>query len=210
MVNGRDDSDPFKRMVLSGARGDWDKLVELAGRYYAGWPQNWPQSNLAQGLNDGELLDRAVPARHNLVETKLGTAEGGALTKKLVARAQQVWITQEDCGTDQGLPVSIVEQVWSQEAKQIESRPLSGKKARDILIQRLYGRNLAQDYDAEFSRDTDLDAGKAGNSGKTADSFPGTRSRCAVPPPVRLQWRVPEVLWAAMDRRAATAGLGSS
>ncbi|MBK8751769.1 MAG: hypothetical protein IPL99_08995 [Candidatus Competibacteraceae bacterium] len=175
VVNGRDDSDPFKRMVLSGARGDWDKLVELAGRYYAGWPQNWPQSNLAQGLNDGELLDRAVPARHNLVETKLGTAEGGALTKKLVARAQQVWITQEDCGTDQGLPVSIVEQVWSQEAKQIESRSLWGKKARDILIQRLYGRTLAQDYDAEFSRDTDLDAGKAEILAKRLIRSPGTR-----------------------------------
>ena len=175
VVSGRDDGDPFKRMVLSGARGDWDKLVELAGRYYAGWQQSWPQSNLAQGLNDGELLDRAVPARHNLVETKLGTAEGGALTKKLVVRAQRIWIAQEDCGADQGLPVSIVEQVWSQEAKQIKHRRLPDEKAQDILIQRLYGRTLAQDYDAEFTRDTDLDTGKAEILAKRLIHYPDTR-----------------------------------
>jgi hypothetical protein len=49
VVSGRDDGDPFKRMVLSGARGDWDKLVELAGRYYAGWQQSWAAIELGAG-----------------------------------------------------------------------------------------------------------------------------------------------------------------
>ena len=108
IVLGKSDTYVFKRIIASGARGDWDTMNYLAGRVNA----QRPQSNLAVGLEIGEQLYQAYFGRRNLVDTKLGTAEGGSLTKYLMSRAHGTWITGDDCGTDAGVSVRGQENVW--------------------------------------------------------------------------------------------------
>ena len=108
IVLAKDDMNVFKRIIVSGARGDWDSMNYLVGRANV----NRPNSNLAVGLETGEQLYQAFFGRRNLVDTKLSTAEGGSLTKELVTRAHGTWITQDNCGTDAGVPVRTFEHVW--------------------------------------------------------------------------------------------------
>ena len=100
-------SNVFKDVILSGARGDWDTMVYLLGKVY-----DRKGSNLTQGLTIGEQFDQAFSGRRNLVDTQLGTAEGGSLTKNMVSLAQHLWISEEDCGVSDGIPVSKEEEFW--------------------------------------------------------------------------------------------------
>ena len=99
---------PLTDVLASGARGNWDTMTYIAGRKY---PER-EKSNLAYGLNIGELFEQAFFGRKNLVDTKLGTAEGGALTKDMVSLAHNLWISEEDCKDDIGIPVSAGDEYW--------------------------------------------------------------------------------------------------
>lgn len=150
--------DVFKRILISGARGDWDIMNHLAGKSQ---PKR-SGSNLTQGLQIGEELSEAVSGRRNLVDTKLGTAEGGALTKNYVAAAHHLWITEEDCRADWGLPVSRLEYIWvgsSEGAEPIKKHTIS-KNTAPLLFRRLYGRVLAKDF-RDYSKGTYLDRQRA-------------------------------------------------
>lgn len=102
------DGDDIKRIVLSGARGDWDVMAALTGQTNA----SRSGSNLTQGLQVGECLERAIGGRRNLVGTKLTTAEGGSLSKEFVANSHHLRISNEDCGTTAGIVVSAWERLW--------------------------------------------------------------------------------------------------
>ena len=49
-------------------------------------------------------------ARKGLADTALKTADSGYLTRRLVDVAQDVIITEEDCGTLNGIEVSAIKQ----------------------------------------------------------------------------------------------------
>lgn len=99
---------PIRRLLDSRARGDASTLMELAG----GEQPTQPGFNLTTGFADAALLQRCVSGRRNLVDTKLGTAEGGWLTKVLVHGAQRFGIVEVDCGSRKGLAVSSRQRVW--------------------------------------------------------------------------------------------------
>lgn len=128
-IEGGSDRDLFTRILASGARGNWDIMNYLAGRMF----KERERSNLVSGLEVGERFDLAAQGRKNLVDTKLGTAEGGSLTKDLVALAQDVWITQTDCGTMEGIALSALDTVWLMLDKVPRGR--AGEVIRDHMTQ---------------------------------------------------------------------------
>lgn len=90
------------RILNSGARGNIPTMKYLAGTEYT----ERQKSNLTDGLRLGERFHQAQAGRQRVVDTKLGTAEGGGLTKRFVASSQHIQVTSEDCGSTTGLSVT--------------------------------------------------------------------------------------------------------
>ena len=95
-------SSSLRRILESGARGNPKTLAYLAGTEFS----ERQGSNLTAGLRLGERFTQAQAGRGRVVDTKLATAEGGGLTKRLVSWSQHVVVTKEDCGASNGLRVT--------------------------------------------------------------------------------------------------------
>ena len=63
------------------------------------------KSNFREGLTVLEYFISTHGARKGLADTALKTADAGYLTRRLVDVAQDVTITEEDCGTILGLEI---------------------------------------------------------------------------------------------------------
>ena len=102
-------------MLDSGARGSKEQIRQLGGmRGLMAKPQksgasggeiieNPILSNFKEGLSILEYFISTHGARKGLADTALKTADAGYLTRRLVDVAQDVIITDEDCGTLRGL-----------------------------------------------------------------------------------------------------------
>jgi len=102
-------------MYDSGARGSKEQIRQLSGmRGLMAKPQksgassqdiieNPILSNFKEGLSILEYFISTHGARKGLADTALKTADAGYLTRRLVDVAQDVVITEEDCGTLRGL-----------------------------------------------------------------------------------------------------------
>ncbi|MBU3693038.1 MAG: hypothetical protein FGM47_05920, partial [Candidatus Nanopelagicaceae bacterium] len=96
-------------MADSGARGSQAQMRQLAGmRGLMAKPdgsiiETPIRANFREGLNVLEYFISTHGARKGLADTALKTANSGYLTRRLVDVAQDVVITELDCGTDQGL-----------------------------------------------------------------------------------------------------------
>ncbi|OGI61434.1 DNA-directed RNA polymerase subunit beta' [Candidatus Nomurabacteria bacterium RIFCSPHIGHO2_01_FULL_39_9] len=95
-------------MLYSGARGSITNLSQMAGM--KGLIVN-PVGDLIEfpvipsykeGLSPIEYFITTHGSRKGLADTALKTAEAGYLTRRLVDVAQDVVITEEDCGTEEG------------------------------------------------------------------------------------------------------------
>src|SRR2546421_6340492 len=64
------------------------------------------RGNYLEGLKVWELFIAASGARKGFMDRSLNTARSGYLTRKLVEVGLKVWITEEDCGTTQGLLIT--------------------------------------------------------------------------------------------------------
>ncbi|NLT11022.1 MAG: DNA-directed RNA polymerase subunit beta' [Clostridiaceae bacterium] len=97
---------PIKMMSDSGARGQINQIKQLAGMRgnmsdTSGKTIEIPiKSNLREGMNVLEFFISSHGARKALSDTALKTADSGYLTRRLVDVAQDVIISEEDCGTD--------------------------------------------------------------------------------------------------------------
>jgi len=102
---------PLWMMVDSGARGSKEQIKQLAGmRGLMAKPSNeiieTPiTSNLREGLSVLEYFISTHGARKGLADTALKTANSGYLTRKLVDVAQDVVVTEYDCGTSAGIEI---------------------------------------------------------------------------------------------------------
>ncbi len=76
------------------------------------------RSSFKEGLTAPEYFFSTSGGRKGLVDTALKTAYAGYLTRKLVAIAQDLVITEKDCGTIDGL---FIEPLVTEEGKVIES-----------------------------------------------------------------------------------------
>jgi DNA-directed RNA polymerase subunit beta' len=96
-------------MADSGARGSQAQIRQLAGmRGLMAKPdgsiiETPITANFREGLNVLQYFISTHGARKGLADTALKTANSGYLTRRLVDVAQDVVVTAEDCGTDQGL-----------------------------------------------------------------------------------------------------------
>src|SRR5436309_9024085 len=114
---------PVFMMFDSGSRGSRDQIRQLAGmRGLMAKPQKKLtggigeiiespiKSNFREGLSVLEYFISTHGARKGLADTALKTADAGYLTRRLVDVAQDVSITEEDCGTILGLEMSALKE----------------------------------------------------------------------------------------------------
>lgn len=96
-------------MADSGARGSAAQIRQLAGmRGLMAKPdgsiiETPITANFREGLNVQQYFNSTHGARKGLADTALKTANSGYLTRRLVDVAQDLVVTEDDCGTDHGL-----------------------------------------------------------------------------------------------------------
>lgn len=126
-------------MADSGARGSAAQIRQLAGmRGLMTKPDGTIietpiTANFREGLNVLQYFISTHGARKGLADTALKTANSGYLTRRLVDVAQDLVITEDDCGTTQGIMVTPL---------------IEGGDVVEPLHERVLGRVTAQDiYD---------------------------------------------------------------
>ncbi len=101
-------------MAHSGARGSAAQMRQVAGmRGLMAKPsgeiiEQPIISNFKEGLTVLEYFNSTHGARKGLADTALKTANSGYLTRRLVDVAQDVVVTEQDCGTERGIIVRPV------------------------------------------------------------------------------------------------------
>lgn len=119
LAKDRDGFNPVYMMADSGARGSREQIKQLSGmRGLMQKPQkkltgqetieNPIKSNFKEGLNVLEYFISTHGARKGLADTALKTADAGYLTRRLVDVAQDLVITEIDCGTTEGIEVGQI------------------------------------------------------------------------------------------------------
>ena len=119
LSHARGGLNPVWVMYDSGSRGSRDQIRQLAGmRGLMAKPQKKLtggigeviespiKSNFREGLTVLEYFISTHGARKGLADTALKTADAGYLTRRLVDVAQDVTVSEEDCGTILGLDIS--------------------------------------------------------------------------------------------------------
>ncbi|TRO88302.1 DNA-directed RNA polymerase subunit beta' [Glycocaulis profundi] len=122
-------------MANSGARGSKNQMKQLAGmRGLMARPdgsiiETPIISNFKEGLTVLEYFNSTHGARKGLADTALKTANSGYLTRRLVDVAQDCIVTEEDCGTSEGIELGAV---------------VEGGEIVVSLSQRILGRTTAE------------------------------------------------------------------
>ncbi|KWV16216.1 DNA-directed RNA polymerase subunit beta' [Xanthomonas translucens] len=142
-------------MADSGARGSQAQIRQLAGmRGLMARPdgsiiETPIKANFREGLNVQEYFNSTHGARKGLADTALKTANSGYLTRRLVDVAQDVVITEPDCGTTEGLTMTpIVE--GGDVVEPLRDRVLGRVVAEDVFLP-------GNDEDPIVTRNTLLD-----------------------------------------------------
>ena len=143
----RDGFNPVHMMRKSGARGNLDQMRQLAGmRGLMAKPQKkltggmgeiieTPiRSNFREGLTVVEYFLSTHGARKGLADTALKTADAGYLTRRLVDVAQDVTVSEDDCGTVLGIETEAYK---------------DGEEIIDSLAERITGSVVAGDPERE-------------------------------------------------------------
>ena len=111
---GKDKLNSIHVMAVSGARGSAAQIKQLAGMRGlmtkpSGEIIETPiKSNFKEGLTVREYFNSTHGARKGLADTALKTANSGYLTRRLVDVAQDCIITDEDCGTTDGIEIKTI------------------------------------------------------------------------------------------------------
>ena len=127
---------PIFLMMDSGARGTRSQVKQLgAMRGLMAKPsgeiiESPITANFREGLSVLEYSISTHGARKGLADTALKTADSGYLTRRLVDVAQDVIVTELDCGTLNGIEVSAIKQ---------------GQEELLPLKDRIYGRTVVED-----------------------------------------------------------------
>jgi DNA-directed RNA polymerase subunit beta' len=110
----RGQPNPINLMADSGARGSREQVRQLAGmRGLMSKPSGEVietpiTANFREGLSVLQYFISTHGARKGLADTALKTADSGYLTRRLVDVAQDVIITEDDCGTIDGIVVGAI------------------------------------------------------------------------------------------------------
>jgi DNA-directed RNA polymerase subunit beta' len=128
---------PIALMAVSGARGNVDQIRQLGGmRGLMAKPsgeiiETPIKSNFREGLSVLEYFSSTHGARKGLADTALKTADSGYLTRKLADVAQNVIVSQYDCGTVSGVTKTTI---YKGEQVEVELKDMIiGRAARDTI-----------------------------------------------------------------------------
>jgi DNA-directed RNA polymerase subunit beta' len=138
-------------MADSGARGSAAQIRQLAGmRGLMAKPdgsiiETPITANFREGLDVLQYFISTHGARKGLADTALKTANSGYLTRRLVDVAQDLVVTEDDCGTENGLWVSPL---------------VEGGDIVEPLHERVLGRVLAEDVKSPSTDELVLKAGE--------------------------------------------------
>jgi DNA-directed RNA polymerase subunit beta' len=126
-------------MADSGARGSAAQIRQLAGmRGLMAKPdgsiiETPITANFREGLDVLQYFISTHGARKGLADTALKTANSGYLTRRLVDVAQDLVVTEEDCGTARGLSMTpLVE--GGDVVEPLRERVLGRVVAHDVLV----------------------------------------------------------------------------
>lgn len=123
-------------MADSGARGSAAQIRQLSGmRGLMAKPdgsiiETPITANFREGLNVLQYFISTHGARKGLADTALKTANSGYLTRRLVDVAQDLVVTEDDCGTFKGILMTPV---------------IEGGEVKEPLRERVLGRVIAED-----------------------------------------------------------------
>ena len=144
-------------MVDSGARGSQEQVRQLAGmRGLMMKPQktlsgqageiieNPIVANFKEGLTVLEYFISTHGARKGLADTALKTADAGYLTRRLVDVAQDMIVTEDDCGTILGIEIKALKDV---------------EQEREPLGERITGRTAQEDIYHPVTEELIVEAG---------------------------------------------------
>ncbi len=129
---------PIFLMARSGARGSVEQIRQLAGmRGLMAKPsgkiiETPIKACFREGLRVLEYFSSTHGARKGLADTALKTADSGYLTRKLADVAQNVVVTEEDCGTLSGITKAIVYKGDNVEVTLAQA--IIGRCARDTIV----------------------------------------------------------------------------
>ncbi|RLB39400.1 MAG: DNA-directed RNA polymerase subunit beta' [Deltaproteobacteria bacterium] len=143
-----DSFNPIYMMSDSGARGSKDQMRQLAGmRGLMAKPsgeiiETPITSNFREGLTVLQYFISTHGARKGLADTALKTANSGYLTRRLVDVSQDVVVTEEDCGTMDGIWVDAL--VEGGEIIQRVSERVLGRVAIQDIIDPVTGEILVK------------------------------------------------------------------
>ena len=157
MEDDRQGFNPVFMMAHSGSRGSRDQISQLAGmRGLMAKPQKKMtgqigeiieqpiKNNFREGLSVLQYFISTHGARKGLADTALKTADAGYLTRRLVDVAQDVIITEEDCGTIRGLETTALKE---------------GEEVIVTLRDRIEGRTLVEDVYDPLTSDLLIESG---------------------------------------------------
>ena len=137
-------------MADSGARGSAAQIRQLAGmRGLMAKPdgsiiETPITANFREGLDVLQYFISTHGARKGLADTALKTANSGYLTRRLVDVSQDVVVTTQDCGTEEGLIMSPI---------------VEGGDVVEPLRERVLGRTVARDLYRPGTDDILFEAG---------------------------------------------------
>jgi DNA-directed RNA polymerase subunit beta' len=126
---------PIYMMANSGARGNRDQIRQLAAmrglmaKHTGEFIETPITANFREGLSVLEYFISTYGARKGLADTALKTAFAGYLTRRLVDVAQDILISQKDCGTKKGIEMTPI---------------VEGGEEKVPLKDRIIGRTLAE------------------------------------------------------------------
>ena len=178
-ISQKETENPIFMMMHSKARGNISNFTQVAGmRGLMQKPNGDPieipvLSNFKEGLSVAEFFLSTHSARKGSADTALKTADSGYLTRRLVDVSQDMIVTCEDCGTDQGVVVygivgrfvnkkvlhpetkeviveklemiteSIADKIIEAGITEVEIRTILTCGVQNGVCQKCYGRNLA-------------------------------------------------------------------
>ncbi len=137
-------------MADSGARGSAAQIRQLAGmRGLMAKPdgsiiETPITANFREGLNVLQYFISTHGARKGLADTALKTANSGYLTRRLVDVTQDLVVTEEDCGTSNGVAMKAL---------------VEGGEVIEALRERILGRSVAADVVNPETQETLYHAG---------------------------------------------------
>ncbi len=124
-------------MMNSGARGNISQMAQMAGMKglvvnASGRTIEFPiKSNYKEGLSSLEYFSSTHGARKGLSDTALKTSDSGYLTRRLVDVAQEVVVSENDCGTKSG--TVIMKSDSSKIGEDFAARVISRVLAKDAV-----------------------------------------------------------------------------